>query len=48
VELRPVLDPDGELTPGLDQKLAAAMRNRSRGVDTGLASRVAFVSKANL
>ena len=45
VELRPVLDPDGEVTDGLDHKLAAAMRIKSRGVDPGLASRC-FVSKA--
>jgi hypothetical protein len=48
VEVRPVLDPDGEITDGLDHKLAAAMRIKSRGVDAGLASRVAFVSKTNL
>lgn len=48
VEVRPVLDPDGEVSDALDVKLASAMRAKSRGVDAGLASRVAFVSQANL
>lgn len=48
VELRPALDSDGDLPDGLDQKLGAAMRNTSRGVDRGLASRIVFVSQANL
>jgi hypothetical protein len=48
VELRPVLEPDGNLAEALDQKLGMAMRNKSRGVDPGLASRTAFASKANL
>lgn len=48
VELRPILDPDGEVPEALDKKLAAAMQAQSRGVNPDLASRVGIVSKANL
>lgn len=33
MEVRPVLEPDGELTSALDQKIAAAIRRRENGVD---------------
>jgi hypothetical protein len=43
MEVRPVLESDGELTDALDQKIAAAIRRNSSGIDPTAASRIVSV-----
>jgi hypothetical protein len=43
IEVRPILESDGELSNALDQKIAAAIRRNSSGIDPAVASRMASV-----
>lgn len=43
IEVRPVLESDGELSDALDQKIAAAIRRNASGIDPAVASRMASI-----
>jgi hypothetical protein len=43
IEVRPVLESDGELSDALDQKIAAAIRRNSSGIDPAAASRMVSI-----
>lgn len=45
MEVRPVLESDGELTDALDQKIGAAIRRNAPGIDPTAASRFASISQ---
>jgi hypothetical protein len=47
IEVRPVMDSDLELTDSLDQKIGAAIRRKTPGIDPTGAARIASIPQPN-